>query len=46
MKTYFYATTVDIFVGYYTTKLFAWGLAFSRCNARKNIFFSNADVAK
>ena len=35
MNNYFYATTMDIFVGCRTTKLFTWGLAFSRYSAKE-----------
>ena len=35
MKTYFYATTMNMSVGYRTTNLSTWGLAFSRYSAKK-----------
>jgi len=40
MKTCFYTTIVDIFLGCRTTKLSTWGLAFSRCSAKKEILIT------
>jgi len=40
MKTYFYATSVDIFVGCHTTNLSTWGLAFSRYSAKKGVLIT------